>query len=161
VTDLTVRRARLDDAEGFVRAYEASWDATLAPIVGRPLQEFAPFEERIEQFRRGLEQPHADASIWVAERDGEIAGVAVGLGAELRALYVVPEAWGGGAANALMEAVLGAIGSGGAQEATLWVVEDNPRARRFYEREGWEPTGETRVTPAGPAELQYRLQLPA
>jgi hypothetical protein len=23
----------------------------------------------------------------------------------------------------------------------LWVLEDNPRARRFYERHGWTPTG--------------------
>ena len=26
-------------------------------------------------------------------------------------------------------------------EATLWVLEDNPRARRFYERAGWHPDG--------------------
>jgi GNAT superfamily N-acetyltransferase len=161
MTELTVRRARLEDAESFVCAYEAAWDATMGAIVGRPLQELAPFEERIERFRTGLEQPQPDASVWVAERDGDLVGVAVGVGAELRALFVVPEAWGSGAANALMEAVLGAIGSGGAQEATLWVVEENGRARRFYEREGWELTGETRASPVGPAELQYRRQLPA
>jgi hypothetical protein len=23
----------------------------------------------------------------------------------------------------------------------LWVLDDNPRARRFYEREGWHPDG--------------------
>lgn len=28
--------------------------------------------------------------------------------------------------------------------ATLWVVSDNPRARRFYEAAGWAPDGTTR-----------------
>jgi GNAT superfamily N-acetyltransferase len=60
-----------------------------------------------------------------------------------------------------MDEVLAEIRANGAAEATLWVVEANARARRFYEREGWEPTGWTRETPLGPAELQYSLQLRA
>jgi ribosomal protein S18 acetylase RimI-like enzyme len=58
-----------------------------------------------------------------------------------------------------MDAALEAIRSDGAGEATLWVGEANARARRFYEREGWEPTGATRASELGPVELQYRRQL--
>jgi GNAT superfamily N-acetyltransferase len=158
VSELSVRSAHVDDAEGFCRAHETAWDATLAPAAGRTLEELAPFDERVERYRASFEDPPPDASILVAERDGEIVGTAIRLGSELRDLYVVPEAWGSGAAVALMDAALEAID---ADEATLWVVEANGRARRFYEREGWEPTGETRETPFGPRELQYRRQLPA
>ena len=159
MTGVTVRPARLEDAEAFTRAHEAAWDATLAPIAGRRLEELVPFEERVERFRAGLERPGVDASILVAERGDEVVGEAVRVGSELRDLCVVPEAWGTGAGLALMDEVLAEIRAGGATQATLWVVEANARARRFYEREGWEPTGETRETPLGPAELQYALRL--
>jgi len=31
----------------------------------------------------------------------------------------------------------------------LWVLEDNERARRFYDRGGWTADGETRVESIG------------
>ncbi len=160
MTDVAVRPARLEDAEAFTRAHEAAWDATLAPIAGRPLDELVPFEERVERLRATLAELPPDASVLVAERGGEIVGEAVRVGSELRDLYVVPAAWGTGAAQELTEAVLAEIRASGATVATLWVVEANTRARRFYEREGWETTGETRASQLGPAELQYARKLP-
>ena len=159
MTEIDVRAAGPEDAEGFVRAHEASWDATIGALVGRPLQELAPFEERVQHFRAGFAQLPPGAGAWVAERDGEIIGVAVRVGPELRDLYVVPEAWGTGAARMLMDTAIQAIRSDGSPEATLWVGEANVRARRFYEREGWAGTGEERASELGPAELRYRLQL--
>ena len=156
---VTVRPARADDAEDFVRAHEVAWNATIGAIIGRPLQEFASFEGRVDRFRTSFEQPLHDAGVWVADRGGEIVGIAIRVGSELRDLSVVPEAWGTGVSGALMDAALEAIRSDGAGEATLWVGEANARARRFYEREGWEPTGETRASELGPVELQYRRQL--
>jgi GNAT superfamily N-acetyltransferase len=160
MADLTVRPAALEDAEGFVSAYEESWDAALADLAGRRLDELSPYEERLGAFRRTFraELPEG-AGAWVAEGGGRIVGVATRAGPELRALYVVPEAWGTGAAQALTEAVIAAVRANGHKEAVLWVVEENPRARRFYEREGWEATGETRASELGPVELRYRLRL--
>jgi len=34
-----------------------------------------------------------------------------------------------------------ALRESGYREVILWVLEDNPRARRFYEREGWALDG--------------------
>jgi GNAT superfamily N-acetyltransferase len=159
MTDVTVRPAHADDAEGFSRAYEASWDAVMGVMIGRRLAELVPYEERVEQARATFAALPPGAGAWVAERGGEIVGVAVRVGPELRSLYVVPQAWGTGAAAALMAAAVGAIRGDGATEAILWVVEENGRATRFYEREGWEPTGETRESELGPTELQYRRDL--
>jgi GNAT superfamily N-acetyltransferase len=159
MTHASIRPADADDAEGFSRAYEVSWDASMGVMVGRPLAKFVPYEERVERARTTFAELPPGAGAWVAERGGEIVGVAVRVGPELRSLYVVPEAWGTGAAGALVDAALGAIRRDGASEATLWVVEENARARRFYEREGWEPTGETRASEVGPVELEYRRKL--
>ena len=154
-----VRRALPADAEGFVRAHEASWDATIGEIVGRSLGALAPFADRVARFRTGVEEPPPHTGAWVAERDGEIVGIAVRAGAELRDLYVVPEAWGSGVAEELMEAALADIRADSSAEALLWVGEENARARRFYEREGWTQSGETRASVLGPTEVEYRFAL--
>jgi GNAT superfamily N-acetyltransferase len=159
-----VREARLDDAHGFVRAYEVAWDASLAPIVGKPLGELASFEARVASFQAAVEQFSANAKGWVAERDDEVVGVAVyaresETTGELRALYVAPDAWGTGAAQALLGAALDAMRENGIEEALLWVGEANARARRFYEREGWSVDGAGRQSTLGPVEVRYRRRL--
>jgi GNAT superfamily N-acetyltransferase len=163
VTDVVVRDACADDAERFVRAYEESWDAGLAEIAGARLETLVPFETRVESFRAGVAGAGPDARILVAERGGEIVGMATcrceGATSELRALYVVPAAWGSGVAMPLMKAALTAMRERGATEAFLWVVEANARARRFYEREGWTADGTTRATELGPGEVRYVIEL--
>jgi GNAT superfamily N-acetyltransferase len=162
-SELAVRDVRPEDAEGFVRAYEVSWDAMAAPLVGKSLAELASFESRLDSFHSGLEQRSEDARVLVAERDGTIVGVATcvrdGATCELRSLYVVPEAWGTGVAQRLQDSALDAMRERGATEAVLWVVEANGRARRFYEREGWTLSGEARASPLGPSEVGYRRSL--
>ena len=70
--------------------------------------------------------------VWVDERDGVVVGFAAVYEARLlTGLYVHPDRQGEGIGDALLaEAV-----TAGASE--LWVYEDNPGARRFYERRGW------------------------
>jgi GNAT superfamily N-acetyltransferase len=65
--------------------------------------------------------------------------------AELYALYVRPSSWSTGTGRALMERVLARTGAAGYQAITLWVLRDNQRARRFYERAGFAPDGATNV----------------
>ena len=65
--------------------------------------------------------------------------------AELYALYVRPPWWSTGTGRALMERVLARTGAAGYQAITLWVLRDNERARRFYERAGFTPDGATNV----------------
>jgi GNAT superfamily N-acetyltransferase len=151
--------ARAKDAEALVRAHEASWDASLAPLVGKTLGELAPRTERVERARATLAHPPQDACAWVAEREGAIVGMAIASDTELRDLYVVPAAWGTGVGAELMGVALDWIAARGAPEALLWVGEANLRARRFYEREGWAADGETRTSPLGPVELRYRRPL--
>jgi RimJ/RimL family protein N-acetyltransferase len=46
--------------------------------------------------------------------------------------------------------------------AVLWVLDDNPRARRFYEKHGWSPDGATKTgrhLGVDTAEVRYRISL--
>jgi GNAT superfamily N-acetyltransferase len=160
---LLIRPATADDAEELVRANEAAWNAGMAQVVDRKLDELAPFDDRVARYQEGIAALPPGMRIWVAERDGRIVGhanVAVGkaLG-ELSALYVVPEEWGSGVAGALHDQAVAGMRELGATEATLWVVEGNTRARRFYEREGWSADGETKPSMFDITEVRYRRRL--
>ncbi|HXF31702.1 MAG TPA: GNAT family N-acetyltransferase [Solirubrobacterales bacterium] len=72
------------------------------------------------------------------DRDAE------GLG-EVYALYVDPERHRGGVGRMLMTAARRQLVEDGFDEAILWVLQGNERARSFYEREGWKPDGTSRV----------------
>jgi GNAT superfamily N-acetyltransferase len=81
---------------------------------------------------------------------------------ELYAIYALPEAWGTGAGRTLIRAGVQALREAGYRAAILWVLEDNPRARHFYEREGWELDGaakEDDFLGIRVAEVRYRLTL--
>lgn len=108
-----------------------------------------PREEVLERWR-------ASTDTILLDEDGlGFAAVAPGW---LNGLYVRPEAWGTGVAARLHERALEALGPG---TARLWVLEENHRARRFYERRGWRPDGTTRDVPYPPypLDLGYSLEI--
>ena len=91
-------------------------------------------------------------AVRLAEQDGEAIGFAK-LGPpslpfeprapaiELRQFYLLAPWQGRGVADALMAWVLEAAAARGAGEIYLSVFVENPRARRFYERHGFEAVG--------------------
>ena len=79
---------------------------------------------------------------------------------ELYAIYLMPEAVGTGVGHALMERAEAALAQLGYAAATLWVFEANARARRFYERHGWEAEPDSGPGPWGWARsIRYRKAL--
>jgi ribosomal protein S18 acetylase RimI-like enzyme len=89
---------------------------------------------------------------------------------EVYGFYLHPDAWGTGVADALMDRCLDELRRRGFERAILWVLRDNPRARRFYERHGFGPTDHELMwdgptMPGAPtlrepvAEIQYRIDL--
>ena len=91
-------------------------------------------------------------AVRVAEDDGRLVGYAKlgpphlpfeprGEAAELRQLYVVEDHKGQGVAHALMNWVIDQARDRRADHLYLSVFTDNHRARRFYERLGFEAEG--------------------
>ena len=81
--------------------------------------------------------------------------------AELYALYVRPAWWSTGTGRALMGTVLARTAAAGYESITLWVLRDNQRARRFYERAGFAPDCAINVLTGlgGVFEVRYRRAL--
>jgi len=76
------------------------------------------------------------------------------------ALYVHPEATGRGIGRRLLEVALEKLGARGQRAVTLWVFEENHRARRFYSAAGFAPDGARRVEAEYGAQ-EIRLMRPA
>lgn len=95
----------------------------------------------------------------VAGRPGEVHGVidagpardpdeGTGTGevAEVRSLHLDPTVVGHGLGAVLLAAALARLAQHGLDDVTLWVIEGNGPASRFYERHGWSPDGASRTT---------------
>ncbi len=81
---------------------------------------------------------------------------------EIGAIYLLPEAWDGGLGRRLMDAALGGLAAAGFTQATLWVLESNTRARRFYEAGGWSADGTVKLDDSRGfplSEVRYRRSL--
>jgi ribosomal protein S18 acetylase RimI-like enzyme len=75
--------------------------------------------------------------------------------AELYSLYVAPDWWSTGTGRALMDRVLAGARAEGYPRIILWVLRDNRRARRFYERAGFRRKGAEHPSFAGVPEVRY------
>ena len=115
-------------------------------------------------------------NVWslVAESDGRIVGHVAFLHAhthdEPRApipglahvwrVFVAPEHWGTGLARELLRRAHAGMRERGYTRARLYTPKSQLRARAFYEREGWRPTGEQDYSDWLQLELvEYRLDL--
>jgi GNAT superfamily N-acetyltransferase len=143
---MDVRVATVADAEGISRVQERGWQ--------RAYRHVFPVDELDrggfiypQRWRERIAAPPNGWTTLVAVEDGEVIGFSavgpsrdeVGVG-ELYAIYVDPAHWSTGAGRALIERAEQRLAAEFA-EATLWVLEDNPRARAFYERCGWACDG--------------------
>lgn len=147
---ITYRDAAASDAAPLRELFAESFLETFGHLY-RPsdLQEFLDTNS-LDKWQDNLADPQV--AIRVAEMDGELAGF-VELAPkklpyetaapviELRRLYLRSSAHGRGIGDELMKWALHEANARGAQEIVLSVFIDNHRARRFYERYGFEAVG--------------------
>lgn len=141
---VTTRPARPSDAETMARTLHIGFD-TYRAFAPRGWS-LPPFPNELEFSREQLRSRHG----WglMAEIAGEPAGhVAMypdercGGTVYLWQLFVRPQWWGTGLANALHEAFVAEARARGYRYARLTTAAQHARARRFYARHGWRPEG--------------------
>jgi GNAT superfamily N-acetyltransferase len=152
-----IRAARPDEGDALADIQRRASVAGLAHIFP-PEQYPYPIDQIRGRWRDALAEGR---SVLVYEDGGEAVGVAMTGPEWLDGLYVVPERWGSGVAVALHDAALDGVRREGFERCHLWVLEDNRRARRFYERLGWRLNERTRVVPypPNPIDVSYTIEL--
>lgn len=137
-----VRKATIDDAEAIGRVHYATHVETYTGKFPEGVIESFPPEQRARNWERILAESHGE--VWVAEIGGEVAGFASTVPSrdenpprelELAAIYLLAAHHGSGLGQALLDAAVAD------RPASLWVLDDNPRAQAFYRRNGFEPDG--------------------
>jgi len=149
---IIIRTAQVADAEAIARVRVAAWRAAYRGLMPDAYLERADLEAtETEQLRDRLGAIGDRARVSVAEANERIVGYcAYGCDAndELECLkgaiydlYVHPQLWYHGVGQRLLADATEYFKIQGCSQATLFVYEENIRARRFYERVGWRRDG--------------------
>jgi GNAT superfamily N-acetyltransferase len=148
---LRIRPAEAGEARAIATIHVDSWRAAYRGLLPDSYLDRLSIEERERQWAETLEGAVDGSGVLVAEDDGRVVGFAswgpsrdtdaAERTGEVPAIYVDPSAIGIGVGRALFAEAANALRDAGYTCATLWVLEANGRARRFYERAGWRWDG--------------------
>jgi ribosomal protein S18 acetylase RimI-like enzyme len=165
---IRVRRATSDDAAAIATVHVHAWQAAYARILPEAFLRSLSIAERTSVWHTRLQE--RPAQTYVAEHAAQVIGWAVvgrsreadapDTTGELWAIYVAPEHWGTGAGRALWTQGRTRLEALGCLDAVVWVLADNQRARRFYERVGFAPApdGTRTIEIGGTAVAEVRLR---
>ena len=154
-----IRAATRADADGITDVQVASWRAGYAHVFPESVLYAADFDSSRRQFWNAwrFAPGHRLAVAVTPSGDSDEGGEQIvgfssygpererargftGRG-EVWAFYLHPDVWGSGLADDLMDHTETRLKAEGFDTIVLWVLKDNPRARAFYARREWEPTG--------------------
>lgn len=160
---LTIHAATVDDIPGLVDIHIGGWQWAYRGLIPDEYLDAmsATRARRIKNRIERLQTLPPETRWWVAEENGRVVGFAItdlsrdedapARTAEVEAIYLQQEAAGKGFGRALFAHAVEDLCQRGFTRATLWVLENNQRARRFYEAAGWQPDGarKTEERPGG------------
>lgn len=165
-----IRRASSGDAIGLARVHVAAWRDTYAGVLpNRYLIDMSP-NEHAGRWRRFLSRHDRSHGTFVAEDPCEgIVGYGScgpnrssdlpGIGGEVHALYVDPEAQSQGLGRQLMAAMTDDLLTRRHRSLCVWVLSDNP-SRWFYAHMGGRLTAQEKIQFAGTDLLQLAYVWP-
>ena len=147
-------RATVEDAELCFGIARAAAVAGFQHVFPPGLYEFPATAIRADWIS-ALSDP--DAETYIAFEDDEAVGVVSVSDGVMQTLYVMPEFWSRGIGSTLHDLALDRLRETNVQEARLWTLTENHRARAFYEKRGWSLTGRTRLVtfPPHPTDVEY------
>jgi GNAT superfamily N-acetyltransferase len=148
----SIRPVAARDVHAIAALQVRAWRAAYAGFVDEA--HMPTVDDRIELWS-GVRPGEA----WVAEEEGQVAGV-VGIAAgEVKVLYIDPPFQGHGLGSALLIEAECALRDAGHTTALVWTFRDNLRGRGFYERHGWAVDGAEQELWPGVSEVRYRRAL--
>lgn len=167
-----IRRATMEDAAVIAAVQVAAWKSAYSGLVDQELLDGMSAAALTAGWRGQMIANRPSSGLWVATTGGDVAGYAnfgpsqdpdaTEMTGEVMAIYVRPSSWSTGAGSALLERMVTEMKSAGFDEATLWVLTANKRARAFYGRAGWASDGNERrhrIESTFLQEVRYRTSL--
>lgn len=164
--NVKIRKAIPGDEQILAYIQTESWKAAFAGILSPEELVRCTNLEKAEQMYHSIlrregcnmaielvnDQPHCIAA-WGTNRCD--LDDAVG---ELICIHSLQNNWAKGYGSAMMEYVLAQLQQANYESVILWVFEANTRARKFYEKHGFEQTSQAKAY-NGITEVMYRKKL--
>jgi GNAT superfamily N-acetyltransferase len=166
-----IRRATPNDADHVTDVNLASWEAAYRGLIDDAALDGIKRDRTAEEWRSYIESTNdEELRLWVLSDDDRVIGYArtgpsrepdanASTAAEVYGLYTHPEVWGDGAGQLLLRHAVTDFRERGYATVTLWVVEANGRARRFYEKLGWSAEPGPEKPWFGAPQVRYRIDL--
>jgi len=135
-----------DDLRGVAIVHVASWQGAYQGILPADYLANLSVETREASWRQVLAEGRSELLV-AKEGDAVIGFVSFGPcrdapappdRGEVWAIYVAPGAWSKGAGRALWRAASERLRALGFRSVSLWMIEGNERARRFYTAAGFD-----------------------
>jgi RimJ/RimL family protein N-acetyltransferase len=145
-----IRETTKSDAYDVATVHVRSWQSAYRNIIPDSFLDGMNIEKQAERFTNDINEYRGKTFYYVAENDGRIIGNLVlsgcrdddkGDAGEVIAMYLHPEQWDKGFGRQMMEYAVAELESLGYKEIVIWVLEENHRARKFYEKCGFTPDG--------------------
>lgn len=146
---MNIRKATVDDVKDISRIYALSWKAAYAGIVPQDFLDAIDDDRWVHKFRQDIGDGTLIA-LMIYDGDAPVGCAAFGAArdekmpgwGEIVSIYLHPDYFGKGFGEALLRETVAALRERGFEHVYLWVLRDNARARRFYEKHGFEPSGD-------------------
>lgn len=146
-----------DDSEAVSRIYEESWKYAYKGIIPQEYLDSIPEGQWVSN----LDNPDRKTLICM-EGDKYIGTSSFGQSrleklsnwGEIISIYLLPEYMGKGYGKILLQTSVSELKKLGYEDVFLWVLRENNRARRFYERFGFTETEDYLETYIGGKKLQ-------
>lgn len=163
-----IRKADSTQAGIFAEILCKSWQSAYSGIIPKDI--LAMFTD-VEARRKSLEKwmSGGETVYLLAYRDDTPCGACcIGISrdseepesGEIVAIYLLEEYWGCGIGKILMQAALEELKAMGFDSVSLWVLDKNARARRFYEKCGFSPDGASKDSGLGDEiEIRYSAEI--
>jgi ribosomal protein S18 acetylase RimI-like enzyme len=136
--------ATIEDAETIAAIHVRTWQTAYEGIVPAQFLAALSIQERANMWRIVISEHHGTVLL-AASPNGEVGFISFGPSrdedgrekAEIYAIYVLPQFWHQGIGRELLDAAERRLEDQRFIAFTLWVLEKNARARRFYEARGF------------------------
>lgn len=151
---MTIRLASVQDSAAIARVWIEASRRAHAGIMPAEYLGWVTEEWLVRQWEKRFTPLDLDRNgIWVAVEDEEVVGFVRAHPedppdeevCELQLIYVAPRSWGTGVAQELMSRFIEFAGEQRCSAAIVWPMEQDGRARRFYEKCGFTADGTTDV----------------
>jgi len=163
-----IREAKITDAYNISTVHVLSWQSAYRDIIPDDYLNNLNIDKRTEIFKKNFVEYKDKVWYLVAENDGKIIGNLClcesrdddkPQAGEVMAIYLLEEFWDKGYGRKMMSHAVDMLKNKGYNEIIIWVLEENNRARRFYEKCGFLFDGTKKEIEIGKILIEIRYVL--